>query len=453
MGEKILKGERGILDHVSSTTGLSAWLIYEPVPLNGWSLNNTFIKSDIEMNVDSLRKQLVRICVVALLFLWSLASIVLGVHRGNEKRLWLMSAVTAVLFLAGIGYVWHLALSFNRDNDEDTVRITTQPTLNTLMNKYTEECAGRHTEPPVYIRTGIFLESVRLTGACDVAVSGFIWQTYSDSMHGGLAREFQIGDAQDVKVTEIYRHKEGDEEILRWSFQASLTEGFDDSEYPLNQETISIPLLHKDLNHNVVLVPDLRAYRVTSPTSLPGLEKDILVPGWTVMRSFFNFRKRTYDTDFGVERSVLKENFPALALSVVVRRNFLDSFVSCLTPLIVVALLLFSIFFLSTKDPEKIKLLGVSPGRFLGFCAGLFFVVVFSHIGTREAVSAKEIFYLEYFYLVMYLTLLWVSVNAILHILADKILFIQYSDNLISKLLYWPVLLALLFGITVVFFY
>jgi hypothetical protein len=453
LSDKILKGESGIIDHVSSTTGLSSWLIYESIPTNGWSLNNTFIKDDIQMNVDLLRRQQIRICIFLILFLLSLSFILLGHYKSGEKKLWLFSALTAFFLLIGIGYIWNLALTYCKDNTEDTIRITDQATLNSFMHKYADECVEKHIHSPVYIPTGIFLESVRFANACDIDISGYIWQKYNTNTHRHLIRELLISGAQDVEFTEIYHCKKEYEEIRRWFFQARLTQHFDNSEYPLNQETISVHLLHKDLNHNIVLIPDLAAYRLTNPAFLPGLDKNLLIPGWKLKRSFFNLRQITYDTDFGMDESILMENFPTLSFSVVIRRNFLDSFISSLTPLIVVALLLFSIFFISTRDKEKKKLLGVSTGSTLGFCAGLFFVVVFGHIGIRKEITAQEVFYLEYFYLVMYLVLLWISVNSILLILSNKIFFIQYKDNLISKLLYWPVLLVLLFEITVIFFY
>jgi hypothetical protein len=97
--------------------------------------------------------------------------------------------------------------------------------------------------------------------------------------------------------------------------------------------------------------------------------------------------------------------------------------------------------------------LDTPTGKVLGFCAGLFFVVVFSHIGIRQKISAEEVFYLEYFYFIMYLALLWVSVNSLLLSLAKNLKIIQYKDSLITKLVYWPVILGLCAIITLITFY
>ena len=79
----------------------------------------------------------------------------------------------------------------------------------------------------------------------------------------------------------------------------------------------------------------------------------------------------------------------------------------------------------------------------------MFFVIAFSHIDIRRKIAAEEVFYLEYFYLTIYLAILWVSINSVLFAMGARIRLIQYRDNLISKLLFWPGLLGLLFAVTV----
>jgi hypothetical protein len=122
-------------------------------------------------------------------------------------------------------------------------------------------------------------------------------------------------------------------------------------------------------------------------------------------------------------------------------------------PLILVALLLFAILFISKSDLKMAKDLDVPTGKVLGFCGGLFFVVVFSHIGIRQKISAEEVFYLEYFYFITYLALLWVSTNSLLLSMGKNLKIIQYKDSLIPKLMYWPLLLGLLNVITFITFY
>ena len=76
-------------------------------------------------------------------------------------------------------------------------------------------------------------------------------------------------------------------------------------------------------------------------------------------------------------------------------------------------------------------------------------VIAFSHIDIRRKIGAEQVFYLEYFYFTIYLTILAVSINSVAFAMGKRVRFIQYRDNLITKLLYWPFLLLFIFAISV----
>src|SRR5262249_23469494 len=155
-----------------------------------------------------------------------------------------------------------------------------------IVDEYKERCEKRHAEPPIFVPTGVFIQTARWTGPTDVLVTGYVWQRY-DAAAKGLSRGFSVQSAADVKIAEAYREKDGDAEVIRWSLQAVLHQKMGFSEYPLDQETIDLFLRHQDLDHNVVLVPDLAAYKIVSAAAKPGLAADFLVPGWEVLKSYF----------------------------------------------------------------------------------------------------------------------------------------------------------------------
>ena len=441
--------ETGIIDHLSTTTGLSAWLSYAPVPSTGWSLQNTFIKDDLRLDVDRTRRRIMGIVIALVIFAAAAGSLLLGAHTGRIARLWAASILTAVLFAVGIGYLWKVSLMYDSPASGDGVRITDAATLNRVMNDYVRACAERHTEPPVYVPTGVFIESASFTGTNDLSVTGYLWQKYTVGDHDALSRGFVIGDATSLTVSESYLQREQDTEVVRWRFTASIRQRFDHSKYPLEQETVGLRILHQDLNHNVVLVPDLGAYTTVASTSLPGLEPEMFRPGWELIRSFFELRERRIATNFGLERSLAREDFPSLYFNFVIRRSFIDAFISNLTAVIIVTILLFTMLMIASRDERLVGFMQAGSGRVLSICAAMFFVIAFSHIDIRRKIAAEEIFYLEYFYLLVYFSMLWVAVNSVLFAMGADIRLIQYRDNLISKLLFWPVLLGLLLAVTV----
>jgi hypothetical protein len=170
-------------------------------------------------------------------------------------------------------------------------------------------------------------------------------------------------------------------------------------------------------------------------------------------QSFFELRNKRYDTNFGLERSLAKENFPALYFSIMVRRVFVDAFISNLTPLIIVSILLFTLLMIAIRDERLVGFMQAGSGRVLNICVAMFFVIAFSHIDIRRRIAAEEVFYLEYFFFLIYITMLWISINSVLFAMGKNIRMIQYRENLIAKLMFWPFLLGTMFAITVFAFY
>ena len=453
LAEKARRRESGILPHRSTTTGLASWMAYAPIASTGWSLQNTFILDDLPLDLDRQRHQLILVVVSVLAFAVSLAALLAGAVTGKTANLWVTSSITAVLIAVAIGVVWKLSLAYDPHSKGEGVRISDKATLNSVMGAYARASAERHTEPPAYVPTGVFIESASFSTPNDLSVTGYLWHKYALGAQDGLSRGFTIADATDLNITEAFRTKEQGAEIVRWYFRGTVRQALDRSRYPLEQEKISLRILHKDLNHNVVLVPDLGAYTFVNASQRPGLDRDLVFPGWKITHSFFELRNRRYDTNFGIERSLSKEAFPSLYFNVVIARNFVDAFISNLTALIIVSILLFTLLMLTVRDERLVGYMQAGSGRILNICAAMFFVIAFSHIDIRRKIGAEEIFYLEYFYLVIYLAILWVSVNSVLFSMGARIRLIQYRDNLISKVAFWPFLLMLLFAISLYTFY
>lgn len=448
---QVEKRGAGVLDHRSITTGLHAWLIYAPIPSTGWSLQNTFIKDDLPWDINLLRRQLVWITIALVICASSVAALLY--RSGNRTRLWAASAAIALFLAAGIGCLWNISLSHDSIGRSEVIRINDKAALLRVMNSFTHASSARHTEAPVYIPTGIFIESASLNATDDLSVSGYLWQKYRLGAQDAVPRGFTISGASSLEAQEDCRIREKGFEIVRWNFRGTVQQQIDHSKYPLEHENVSLRILHKDLNHNVFLVPDLAAYTFTNPAALPGLRKGLTLPGWKIDRSFFELRKYTYTTNFGLERPLKKENFPSFCFSFEIKRNFIDAFISNLTALIIVTILLFTLLMITSRDERLVGFMQAGSGRVLNICAAMFLVIAFSHVDIRRKIVAEQVFYLEYFYFITYLTILFVSINSVLYSVNANIHLVQYRENLIPRLCFWPCLFALLFAITAFTFY
>ncbi len=452
LAQRVERGESGVINHVSTTTGQESWLIFAPVPISGWSLQNTFIKDDLQLDLETLRQQIILITIVAIVFIASLIMLLLRVHKGQPVSIWIASIFVSLLLLAGIGVVWNLALSyhtqvraFSHEWDGNLgIKISDRLMLDTLKHQYDDENVKKSLPLPIYIPTGIYIDAMELNGSNIVSVTGQVWQEYPLDFPENIQKGFQIASAKNTKIVEADSRLLENSEVVRWRFQAEINTQFDYSRYPLETEHIGIQLRPQSSSRNIFMVPDLASYKMLTPTQKPGLAVDLFIPGWEITDTFFMLKKNDENTNFGIERNFDQERFPYLNYEIGIKRIFVDAFISNLTPLIVVAIILFSLLLLP---------LDIDISRLLGICVSVFFVVVFSHLAIRRNIAIGEIFYLEYIFFVIYFAILAVPVNAFRVALKIPSKIFGYKNGLIPKVIYWPSILGIFFVITVMKFY
>jgi hypothetical protein len=429
-------------------TESAAWYIFEPIPSTGWKLVSVFLKDDIPIESTTPRRQLILAVSSAAVFLMTAGALGLNVLRGQRRRLWMFSVATSVILVAGIASVWALALRYPGEAG-DRSSITNDPVS---LKAFTDACARRAEqrlmEPPVFLPTGLYVESVRFSSRTAVEMRGFIWQRFDPQAHSDLDPGFTLRGVSKLSLGEPITEWAGSEKVARWPFETTLRVRLDYGKFPLMEERIRLQIGPRALSKNVVLIPDLGAYKVLSPAARPGLDGNVFLPGWEVARTFFHLEPRTEATDFGLRTSAARENLPALYYNIEIRKNFIDSFVSNLIPLLMVAIVAFLILMILSHDQERI-----GTGLSLSVSGTLLFVVVLSHIGARQKIATQEIIYLEYFYLVMYLAILWVAVDSILLAAQVGSWLTQYEENLLPRVVFWPGLLGAILTFTVLTFY
>ncbi len=444
IAEKAAQGQGGVVEHISTTTGEASWLIFETVPTSGWSLQNTFIKSDLDIDVDTLRHQIIWIIAASVMFVAILAALLLRASFGCPVRVWILTAIISTLLIVGISIIWDLALTYHPKTNVSGVKVTDKTTLRAVMSSYRQSSVSKQLDPPLYIPTGLYIDAIEFNNANDVLVTGRLWQKYADDYPGDLAKGVQIGRSKSVKMQKTGSYVVDGGEVLQWSFQAELRVPIDYSRYPLEVEHLNMQLLPLATDQNIVLVPDLDAYKLTTATLLPGLDKEVFLPGWKINETNFVLRTTQKNTDYGIRKNFDQQTLPTLYYEIGVKRVFVDAFISNLTPLIIVSIVLFAVVLLS-KDVEV--------GRLMSICVAVFFVVVFSHLDIRKNISAGEIFYLEYFFFVIYFTIILVPMDAFRLTLGMRSRFFEYENGLLAKALYWPSILGVFFIITVMKFY
>lgn len=303
-------------------------------------------------------------------------------------------------------------------------------------------------EPPVFIPTGLYVESVQFRGPYNATVAGYIWQRYADDLPRDINRDVLLPEAERAWFREVYRVRQGNEEVIGWSFQATLREQFNYRKYPLDRQQIWIQLWHADFERNVYLVPDLGAYTTLDPAALPGLDWDFVVENWDVQQSFFSYRANPPNVDFGIQGYEGDRSQPSLYFNILIQRNVLSAMISRMIVPLVILIQLFVLVVVIGTNRERLEQFGVRPGAVIFTCAAFFFAVLVAHNSLRSELQAPGLVYLESLYILTYLVILAVGINSVLLVARPNLKLFREHDNMWVEVLYWPTVLLALILIT-----
>jgi hypothetical protein len=118
---------------------------------------------------------------------------------------------------------------------------------------------------------------------------------------------------------------------------------------------------------------------------------------------------------------------------------------------IVVSGLLFGVQYLVRYKTDDNQL-GFSASGVIGASGGFSFILILDQINLRSQLATGGIIYIEYFYFVLYVMILVVVFNAIMVAKGSENALLQYNNNILPKLIYWPLLLSLQILVTLFVF-
>ena len=208
----------------------------------------------------------------------------------------------------------------------------------------------------------------------------------------------------------------------------------------------------KDWSESIIFVPDLKSYESVTPGGTFGIDNHTVMGEWKIFETYFNHTGINYYTNFGFDTTPGRFD-QELYYNILVGRKFINSFVIYLVPLFIILSMLFSVLIMITKDDKRKGIFGSSTSGAIGSTVALFFVVTLAHAHIREKFAGVSLVYLESFYFIAYIMILLVAVNTYHFTSTDRDYRLYRNDNLIPKLLYWPVILLLTFASTAYYFF
>jgi hypothetical protein len=355
------------------------------------------------------------------------------------RRLWLASALVSAACLILSSAIWYRAYTAPPAPHPDDTVVTTPDQVARYLAAHVP-ASKKGGERPLFIPTGVYIQSIEFKGPYNVFVSGYVWQRYADDLPKDLDRGIVMPEADAVTINQVYQMRQGNETLIGWSFRATLRQQFDYSRYPLDRQQIWLQLWHVDFERNVYLTPDLRAYTVLAPAALPGLHPDLVLENWGIEQSFFSYRANRYNTDFGIAGYAADQSQPELYFSIGIKRYVLSAVISRMVAPLVILLTLFVVVMVISADGRRLQQFGVPPGAVMFTCAAFFFAVVVAHNSLRDEVKAYGLVYLETLHVLTYFVILAVAVNSVLLVARPNHALFR-DDNIWVEVAYWPVVL------------
>lgn len=444
---RLIEGKTGLDAYESEKTNQITWIAYQAIPIIQWSLAIVFNQSEINPPGEPLHHQMIWLLifsVLALLFLCAAATSLI-----KHKPMRAFSFASSLVFALGILGIWRLVEPKTEINNG--ILVTNSIGLDAYVDELKKDAVQRHEPELIPLPTGIFIQSWGIVDATHVEIAGTLWQQFNEKLHKGLAHEFDLPDAISTKKSDQYEAVQKDLTTVGWNLSATIAQQFDFSKYPLDSQRIRIEFDHKDIEKNVLLIPDLANYASIRPRDLPGLDRSFQYYGFNIRRSFFSLEKSREDTNYGVQSySAISEHLK-MNYNIIITRDLLNALIVYFLPLLVILFSLFAIFSITGligKGRSKRKIFVSLTGY-----TGLLFALIALHHTLRGQYPSGNVLYIEYFFFYSYMTILVLIVHGAIIQAEAYQEFINEKITPLMRNLFWPIQLGIWFITTVIVFY
>jgi len=444
--QRALQGTSVVEENADDLTGKDVWMLFEPIPSTGWGLALIIQQEEDAAAPRQILRSMILILLGAGAALLCALGLLVRVEEGSTPSLWIWVGGFSTACSGLILLTW--VLSWDVERPPGTP-VTSRAVIDRYLDRYRLSLtkAEAHYEVP----TGLQITALKFPDAGSVMIGGYVWQRYPDNLPAELRKGFAFPQelGEQASIDEVERIKQGTEEVIVWRVIVTLQQSFNPKLFPFDRRNVAILLQPLELDANIVLTPDLTAFPVMTPRALPGVARDFQVNNWRMQESFFTYRLMAPASTIGIFSRTGRPAIPTMSFNLTARRHYIGPFIAYLVPAALAAGLTFA-FLMTRRDCGD----GEDLLTGLSYVAALFFVIVVSHTALRENVGAVSITYLEHLFILLYLIVGLVVIDAFAVAHLPQAPFIHYRKHLIAKLLYWPIItFSLLVSTLVVFVY
>ncbi|AWB68706.1 hypothetical protein C2869_20920 [Saccharobesus litoralis] len=417
------------------------------IPYTNWTLITLMSADMFEVNRDVLRQDYMKALAWGIFTLLVFVVAVTGANRLKDLS-WHFTIMASLLLTVGTVSIWVLARSYYAIDVENSVSIANVAQREAFKESYTHKSKDLHLDDPIFVPTGMMIESLEFITANNVQITGHIWQKFLPEWQGIVQQKIVFPEAIESKIEEAYRRKSKlGEQLVGWRFNVVVRQSFDYSKYPFDHKNVWIRLWPGQFAGNVVLVPDLESYEQLSPVTNPAIVEDIVLNEWQLKESQYKYIFHHYNGNFGDNANQTQDALPELYYNINIERAFISPFVTTLLPVVVIVGLLFA---------AVISMAYSQYDEYRNNATAIIFTILLAHYSIRERLSISEVVYFEFFYFLLYII---ISVFLVIghqfykaKAEGEQNLF-TYDNNKISCLWYWPIITGAIFIMTMITYY
>lgn len=427
--ETAINGRRAFVETVDPVTGQTTWYFFEPISLTGWTVGLVLAREQFLPNPHQSMRDQMTIALSAAATVFFLATTIFHMDRYRFTNFWWMSATFSILCVLLIVLAWVLT---NRLDQREGIHINSPSELDRYIESL--QTSVTQDDAPVQVPTGVFIQALQFPDPISVTFNGYIWQRYSTDadIQRGFALPQRIGE--EATLEEVQREVIDGEEVIIWYVGVTLRQAYDTTRFPFDHRNIVLRLNPVDLGANVILTPDLDAYELINPRLLPGVDPQASINNWILRNSGYSYITERLNTNLGIASRQINGSTPELRFEVQAQRIYLGPFIAYLLPGMIAAAMTFGYLVSGREVGNKDEIVGV-----LNYAAALFFVVAVIHTALREQIAAVGITYMEHLYILLYLAIVAVAANVFVVASYPHWQIVQYQNNLMPKVLYWPI--------------
>ena len=213
------------------------------------------IKDEVAIDDQFFRRRVIWVSVADILGLISLAnwfSLGLWAQQASHVVLWWLVAFCSALLLCGMGVIRHVTYNQLSEREQKSVRILDHSGLQSFLRSQAEKGRSQTAADTVYVPTGVFIQSMEISGPNEVFAKGYVWQKLAKDLPAETSRGLILPDAVQVNLSEAYRRDQDGVETVGWYFEARIRQDFNLSRYPFDHEAVSLRLWTKNFDTGVV---------------------------------------------------------------------------------------------------------------------------------------------------------------------------------------------------------